>query len=319
MRLTGNLAIKQELLTQKSWSNKSFWWILRALALCLVLLFAALFVVLWIDALPAFHKFGWRFFTSGAWDPVLQQFGAFNALVGTLITSMIAIVLSVPISLALAYFITQLLPSMLRRFFFTAIELMAAIPSIIYGMWGLFFLAPLLSTYFEPWLNRSLGSVPWIGSWFSGPPIGIGILPAGIVLAIMVIPIITAVIAAAFIRVPKELKESAAALGSSDWEIFSTVLLPYTKTVCLGAVILGFGRALGETMAVTFIIGNAHGAVTSLMQPGTTISATIANEFSEASTPMYTSSLMALGFVLLVVTFIVLWVAKHIIKEKRND
>ena len=278
-------------------------------AFVLILLSAAALAMLW-GGWPAFQTFGLRFIYSSDWDAVNHKFGAFIPIYGTLATSGIAIIIAVPISFGIAIFLTELAPRWLRTPVGTAIELLAAVPSIIYGMWGLFVFVPFVSLYIEPWVNDHIGTLPIIGPVFSGPPIGIGMLTAGTILAIMIIPFITAVMRDVFNAVPRELKESARALGSTTWEVVSHVSLPYTRTAVVGAIFLGLGRALGETMAVTFVLGNAHDFSVSLLMPGNSIAAVIANEFTEADSPIYTSSLIALGFLLFVVTFIVLALAK---------
>jgi len=278
-------------------------------ALVLIVLGGAAVAMLW-GGLLAFKTFGFRFLWSSRWDAVGHQFGAFVPIYGTLVTSAIAIVMAVPVSFGIAIFLTELAPKWLRGPVGTAIELLAAVPSIIYGMWGLFVFVPFVATYLEPWMNDHVGTLPIIGPLFSGPPIGIGMLTAGTILAIMILPFITAVMRDVFGAVPAELKESAVALGSTTWEVISHVSLPYTRSAVVGAIFLGLGRALGETMAVTFVLGNAHDFSMSLFMPGNSIAAAIANEFTEADSPLYVSSLIALGFLLFVVTFIVLALAK---------
>jgi phosphate transport system permease protein len=258
----------------------------------------------------AFQTFGWRFITSSDWDAVGGKFGALVPIYGTLVTSAIALIIAVPVSIGIALFLTDIAPRWTRGPIAIAIELLAAIPSIIYGMWGLFVFAPFMAAHVEPWLSEHLGSKAVIGPLFSGPPIGIGMLTAGIVLGIMVIPFVSSVSREVFSAVPAPLKESAVALGSTRWEILSRVTLPYTRSAVIGAVFLGLGRALGETMAVTFVLGNAHDLSASLLMPSNSIAAAIANEFTEADTDLYRSSLIALGFLLFVVTFIVLTIAK---------
>jgi phosphate transport system permease protein len=258
----------------------------------------------------AFETFGWRFVTGKDWDVVGGPFGALVPIYGTLVTSAIALVIAVPVSIGIALFLTDIAPRWTRAPIAIAIELLAAIPSIIYGMWGLFVFAPFMAAHVEPWLNDHLGNKAIIGPLFSGPPIGIGMLTAGIVLGIMVIPFIASVAREVFSAVPAPLRESAVALGSTRWEILSRVTLPYTRSAIIGAVFLGLGRALGETMAVTFVLGNAHDLSVSLLMPSNSIAAAIANEFTEADTELYRSSLIALGFLLFVVTFIVLTIAK---------
>jgi phosphate transport system permease protein len=258
----------------------------------------------------AFETFGWRFVTGKDWDVVGGHFGALVPIYGTLVTSAIALLIAVPVSIGIALFLTDIAPRWTRAPIAIAIELLAAIPSIIYGMWGLFVFAPFMAAHVEPWLNDHLGNKAIIGPLFSGPPIGIGMLTAGIVLGIMVIPFIASVAREVFSAVPAPLRESAVALGSTRWEILSRVTLPYTRSAIIGAVFLGLGRALGETMAVTFVLGNAHDLSVSLLMPSNSIAAAIANEFTEADTELYRSSLIALGFLLFVVTFIVLTIAK---------
>lgn len=258
----------------------------------------------------AFSTFGWSFITGKDWDVVGAKFGAFVPIYGTLVTSAIALIIAVPVSIGIALFLTDIAPRWTRVPIAIAIELLAAIPSIIYGMWGLFVFAPFMAAHVEPWLNNHLGNKAFIGPLFSGPPIGIGMLTAGIVLGIMVIPFIASVAREVFSAVPAPLRESAVALGSTRWEILSRVTLPYTRSAIIGAIFLGLGRALGETMAVTFVLGNSHELSASLLMPSNSIAAAIANEFTEADTELYRSSLIALGFMLFVVTFIVLTIAK---------
>jgi phosphate transport system permease protein len=258
----------------------------------------------------AFRTFGWHFVTGRDWDVVGGKFGALVPIYGTLATSAIALIIAVPVSVGIALFLTDIAPRWTRGPIAVAIELLAAIPSIIYGMWGLFVFAPFMAAHVEPWLNNHLGSWPVIGPLFQGPPIGIGMLTAGIVLGIMVIPFVASVAREVFSAVPPALKEAAVALGSTRWEILSRVTIPYTRSAVIGAIFLGLGRALGETMAVTFVLGNAHDLSPSLLMPSNSIAAAIANEFTEADTDLYRSSLIALGFLLFVVTFIVLTIAK---------
>jgi phosphate transport system permease protein len=275
----------------------------------LLLLLATAASMAWGGRL-AFKTFGFHFLTSSAWNPVTGDFGALLPIYGTVVTSAIALIIAVPVSIGIALFLTDIAPRWTRAPIAVAIELLAAIPSIIYGMWGLFVFAPFMAAHVEPWLNDHLGTKPVIGPLFQGPPIGIGMLTAGIVLGIMIIPFIAAVAREVFSAVPAPLRESAVALGSTRWEILSRVTLPYTRSAVIGAVFLGLGRALGETMAVTFVLGNAHDLTASVLMPSNSIAAAIANEFTEADTPLYLSSLIALGFLLFVVTFIVLAIAK---------
>jgi phosphate transport system permease protein len=263
----------------------------------------------------AFHTFGWHFISSSDWDAVGHQFGAFVPIYGTLISSIIAMLIAIPVSFGIALFLTEIAPLWMRGPIGAAIELLAGIPSIIYGMWGLFSFVPFMAAHVLPWINDTLGDLPWIGPLFSGPPLGIGMLTAGIVLGIMVIPFISSVMRDVFRTVPASLKESAYALGSTTWEVVWKVVLPYTRSAVVGGIFLGLGRALGETMAVTFVLGNAHELSTSLLNPGNSIAATIANEFTEADSDIYISSLIALGFLLFVVTFIVLAIARLMLRN----
>ena len=290
--------------------DRLFFHTTRIFAWAVLAVIAAIMVSLFAGAAPALKKFGWGFLTSSAWNPVTEDFGALVAIYGTLITSAIAMLIGVPISFVIALFITELCPHALKRPVGIAIELLAAIPSIIYGMWGLFVFAPLLGDYIQPWISDHMGSLPLVGALFSGPPLGIGILTAGIILAIMVIPFMSAVMRDMFEIVPAVLKESAYGIGATTWEVIRHVVLPYTRIGVAGGIMLGLGRALGETMAVTFVIGNANRIHASLFAPGNTISSTLANEFTEAVGRMYTSSLIALGLVLFLITFIVLAMAK---------
>ena len=263
-----------------------------------------------VGALPAFRKFGWGFLTSEAWNPVKENFGAWPAIYGTLVTSLIAMLIGIPLAFGIAVFLTELCPPVLRRPIGTLIELLAAIPSIIYGIWGLFVLAPFLQLTLQPALISTLGELPGIGALFAGPPLGLGVLTAGIILGFMVLPFIASVMRDVFATVPPMLRESAYGVGATTSEVVRHIVLPYTRVGVIGGIMLGLGRALGETMAVTFVIGNAHRIKASLLAPGTTISATLANEFTEAVGDLYTSSLFALGFILFVITFIVLAAAK---------
>jgi phosphate transport system permease protein len=244
------------------------------------------------------------------WNPVTEKFGAIAPIYGTIVTSLIAMLIAVPVGLFIALFLTELCPMWLRRPIGIAIELLAGIPSIIYGIWGLFVFAPFLQGTLQPFLIDTIGNVPVIGALFEGPPYGIGVLTAGFILAVMVLPFITSISRDVFDAVPPVLKEAAYGVGCTTWEVVRYVVLPYTRVGVIGGIMLGLGRALGETMAVTFVIGNAHRISTSILAPGTTISATIANEFTEAVGDIYTSSLIALGLILFVITFIVLAIAR---------
>ncbi len=285
----------------------------RVIAFGVLALLAAIIVSLLVGSLPAIHAFGLGFLFSSDWDPVNDKFGALIPIIGTLVTSGIALLIAIPVSFGIAVFLTELSPRILRRPLGVAIELLAGIPSIIYGMWGLFIFAPLFADYFEPWINKHWGSMPYIGQFFSGPPMGIGMLTAGVILAIMVIPFIASVMRDVFDVVPPLLKESAYGLGATTWEVVWNVVLPYTRIGVVGGIMLGLGRALGETMAVTFVIGNAHELSKSLLMPGNSISSALANEFTEAVGDLYTSSLIELGLILFFITFIVLSLARFML------
>ena len=293
-----------------SMADQVFKNITRFFAFLVLLLTAAIIVSLFIGALPAIRKFGLGFIISPTWNPVTNVFGGLVPIIGTLVTSAIALLIAVPVSFGIAMFLTEMCPAKLRRPLGTAIELLAGIPSIIYGMWGLFVFAPVFSQHAEPWIDTYLGRLPLIGPLFSGPPIGIGILTAGLILSVMVIPFIAAVMRDVFDVVPPMLKESAYGLGATTWEVVRNVVLPYTKVGVVGGIMLGLGRAIGETMAVTFVIGNSHDLHASLLLPGNSIASTLANEFTEAVGNPYTSSLIELGLFLCIITFIVLALAK---------
>ncbi|MGW8246944.1 MAG: phosphate ABC transporter permease subunit PstC [Acidiferrobacterales bacterium] len=292
------------------WADRLFRGMTRSFAYLVLIIVAAILISLIVGAWPALNKFGFGFISSTQWNPVTEEFGALVAIFGTLVTSAIALVIAVPVSFGIAVFITELSPAWLKRPIGTAIELLAAIPSIIYGMWGLFVFVPVFSEHVQPWMTEHLGGIPFVGALFDGPPMGIGVFTAGLILAIMVLPFITAVMRDVFEVVPSVLKESAYGLGATTWEVVRGVVLPYTKVGVVGGIMLGLGRALGETMAVTFVIGNAHRISSSLFMPGNTISSSLANEFTEAVGEVYTSSLISLGLVLFLITFIVLALAK---------
>src|SRR6186713_1042844 len=291
----------------------------RAAAITVLIILGGIIISLVWGSLPALRTFGISFLYEDAWNPVTEKFGAIAPIYGTVVTSIIAMLIAVPIGLLIAVFLTELCPMWLRRPIGIAIELLAGIPSIIYGIWGLFVFAPFLQETLQPFLIATLGNIPGLSVLFAGPPYGIGVLTAGLILAIMVLPFITSISRDVFDAVPPVLKEAAYGLGCTTWEVVRYVVLPYTRVGVIGGVMLGLGRALGETMAVTFVIGNAHKVSASLLAPGTTISATIANEFTEAVGDLYTSSLIALGLILFVITFIVLTIARLLLAriEKR--
>ena len=282
----------------------------RLFAFLVLALLLGIVGTLIVGSLPALKAFGFHFFVTDAWNPVTIEFGALVPIFGTIATSVIAMLIGIPVSFGIALFITELSPAWLKRPLGIAIELLAGIPSIIYGMWGLFIFAPWFADHWEPWINEHMGALPIVGQFFQGPPMGIGMLTAGLILAIMVIPFIASVMRDVFEVVPPMLKESAYGLGSTTWEVVWNVVLPYTKVGVVGGIMLGLGRALGETMAVTFVIGNAHDLSMSLLMPGNTISSALANEFTEAVGDVYSSSLITLGMLLFVITFIVLALAK---------
>lgn len=283
-----------------------------------LVLLVALIVSLIMGSIPALKTFGPSFITSSDWNPVAERFGALVPIVGTVITSIIALAIGIPVSFGIALFLTELSPLWLRRPLGTAIELLAGIPSIIYGMWGLFVFAPFFAATVQPWLQETLGHLPGIGLLFEGAFMGIGMLTAGIILAIMVIPFIAAVMRDVFEIVPSMLKESAYAFGATTWEVLWNIVLPYTKSGVIGGIMLGLGRALGETMAVTFVIGNAHQLHASLFMPGNSIASALANEFTEADGELYTSALIALGLILFVITFVVLACSKLMLMQLKK-
>jgi phosphate transport system permease protein len=283
-------------------------------AVMLVLaLLGGVMIALAYGSLPAFQAFGFGFFVTEVWNPVTDKFGALAPIYGTVVTSLIAMLIAVPVGIGSAIFLTELCPQSLRRPIGVAIELLAAIPSIIYGLWGLFILAPFLQQYVQPALISLFGNVPVLSTLFAGPPYGIGILTAGFVLAIMVLPFITSISRDVFETVPPVLKEAGYGLGCTTWEVSRHVVLPYTGVGVIGGIMLGLGRALGETMAVTFVIGNAHRISGSILAPGTTISASIANEFTEAVGDLYTSALIELGLILFIITFVVLAISRFLL------
>ena len=287
----------------------------------LSVLFALLGIIasLIFNAAPALSKFGFGFFTTVEWDIINGEFGGLIAIYGTVITSVIALLIAVPLSFGIAVFLTEICPASLRRPLGTAIEILAAVPSIIYGMFGLFIFAPIFAQYIQPALAGTLGQIPGLGILFSGAFNGIGILCAGLILAMMILPFIASVMRDVFEIVPPVLKESAYGIGCTTWEVVRNVVLPYTKTGVIGGIMLGLGRALGETMAVTFVIGNAHKLTASLFAPGNSIASTLANEFGEAEVGAHYSSLFALGLALFAITFIVLAIAKIMLMRMEKN
>ncbi|RWA67179.1 MAG: phosphate ABC transporter permease subunit PstC [Mesorhizobium sp.] len=285
----------------------------RLSAILVLVLLGGVAISLIAGSWEALSKFGFSFLTTESWNPVTENFGALAPIYGTIVTSAIAILIAVPIGIGIAVFLTELCPRPLRRPIGIAVELLAGIPSIIYGIWGLFVFAPFLQTTVQPFIISLFHGIPGLSSLFAGPPYGIGLLTSSLILAIMVLPFITSITKDVFDTVPAVLKESAYGIGCTTWEVTRRVTIPYTRVGIMGGVMLGLGRALGETMAVTFVIGNAHRISTSLFAPGTTISATIANEFTEADGELYTSSLVALGLILFIITFIILALARYML------
>src|SRR6202521_3731993 len=287
----------------------------RSASIAVLIILGGVMIALIEGAMPALQTFGLSFLYEERWNPVTEKFGALAPIYGTIMTSLIAMVIAVPVGLLISVFLTELCPLWLRRPIGIAIELLAGIPSIIYGIWGLFVFAPFLQQTLQPFLINTLGNVPGIAPLFAGPPYGIGMLTSGLILAIMVLPFITSITRDVFEAVPGVLKEAAYGLGCTTWGVVRNVVLPYARVGVIGAVMLGLGRALGETMAVTFVIGNAHRISASILAPGTTISATIANEFTEAVGDLYTSSLIALGLILFAITLVVLAIARYLLLQ----
>lgn len=301
------------------WFDTVFGWLAKGAAILTLSLLLAILAALVAGAWPAIDKFGLGFLTRSVWDPVQEDFGGLVMIYGTLATSIIALLIAVPVSFGIALFLTELSPAWLRRPLGTAIELLAAVPSIVYGMWGLLVFGPILATYVQRPLQALLAPLPWLGSLVSGPPVGIGILSAGIILAIMVIPFIASVMRDVFEVTPPLLKESAYGLGATTWEVVSKVVLPYTKSGVIGGIMLGLGRALGETMAVTFVIGNTNQLDSlSVFQAANSITSALANEFAEAAAGLHLASLIYLGLVLFFITFVVLTLSKLLLMQLRK-
>ncbi|MDP3654264.1 MAG: phosphate ABC transporter permease subunit PstC [Rhodoferax sp.] len=300
-------------------ADRIFGWMAKGAALLTLGLLLAILTSLTISAWPAISKYGFSFLTSTSWDPVKEEFGGLVMIYGTVATSLIALLIAVPVSFGIALFLTELSPAWLKRPLGTAVELLAAIPSIVYGMWGLLVFGPVLSTYVQQPLQALFSDVPYLGAFVSGPPVGIGILSAGIILAIMIIPFISAVMRDVFEVTPPLLKESAYGLGATTWEVVSKVVLPYTKTGVIGGIMLGLGRAIGETMAVTFVIGNFNQLDSvSLFQAANSITSALANEFAEAGEGLHQASLMYLGLVLFFITFVILSLSKVLLLQLRK-
>ena len=291
-------------------SDSRFRLLTGAAAALVVVIFVGLIATLVVGAWPAIKAFGFGFLTTSSWNPVTERFGAFPAIYGTLVSSALAMLVAFPIGIGIAIFLTELCPRSLKRPIGIAIELLAGIPSIVYGIWGLFIFAPFFQQTMQPWLIDTFANVPVLSTLFAGPPFGVGVFTASLILSIMILPFISAVTRDVFETVPSTLKEAAYAIGCTTWEVMWNVVLPYSRAGVVGGAMLALGRALGETMAVTFVIGNSHRIDSSLFAPGTTISATIANEFTEALGVLYVPSLIELGLVLFGITFIVLATAQ---------
>jgi phosphate transport system permease protein len=300
-------------------ADRLFALVAKGAALLTLSLLAGILLSLLFGAWPAIEKFGWHFFTSTVWDPVQNNYGGLVMIYGTLMTSVIALLIAVPVSFGIAVFLTELSPAWLKRPLGTAVELLAAIPSIVYGMWGLLAFGPVLATYVQQPLQRLLAGVPYLEPLVAGPPVGIGIFSAGVILAIMVIPFVASVMRDVFEVTPPLLKESAYGLGSTTWEVVSKVVLPYTKTGVMGGVMLGLGRALGETMAVTFVIGNMNQLSSpSVFEAANSITSALANEFAEAGEGLHQASLIYLGLVLFAITTTVLAISKVLLAQLKK-
>ncbi len=301
-------------------ADQLFGWTATGAALLTLGLLIGILVSLVIGAWPAISKYGLGFLSSSVWDPVKNEYGGLVMIYGTLATSLIALLIAVPVSFGIALFLTELSPAWLKRPLGTAIELLAAVPSIVYGMWGLLVFGPILATYVQQPLQAFFGAVPYLGALFSGPPVGIGILSAGVILAIMIIPFIASVMRDVFEVTPVLLKESAYGLGATTWEVVFKVVLPYTKAGVMGGIMLGLGRALGETMAVTFVIGNFNQLDSlSLFQAANSITSALANEFAEAAEGLHQAALIYLGLVLFFITFVVLSLSKLLLAQLRKN
>ncbi|MDR3409993.1 MAG: phosphate ABC transporter permease subunit PstC [Formivibrio sp.] len=306
---------QEQRLQRQVWQDRAFRGATLFFALLVLFALVGIIISLVLGSMPSIKAFGFNFLISGEWNPVTETFGGLNSVKGTVLTSLIAMLIGVPVSLGIAIFLTELSPVWLRRPLGVAIELLAGVPSIIYGMWGLFVFAPWFSDNIQPWLMQKTENIPAIGWLFQGPPMGIGLFTAGLILSIMVIPFISSVMRDVFEIVPHMIKESAYGLGGTTWEVVWNVVLPYTKNGVVGGIMLGLGRALGETMAVTFVIGNSHTAVATLFDPATSIAATLANEFTEAVGVLHTSALIELGLLLFLITFVVLALSKLLLLQ----
>ena len=294
-----------------------FEWMCKGSGIFVLVLLGAIILELFVAGLPAFRAFGFAFITSTDWDPVQEVFGAGVSIYGTIVTSVIAIVLAVPLAFGVAFYLTELAPLWMRGPVGTAIELLAAVPSIIFGMWGFFMIAPLFGTYVQPLVIDTIGELPLIGALFQGPPFGTGLFTAAFILAIMILPFIAATMRDVFLQVPPVYKESAYGVGATTWEVMRGVVIPYTRISVAGGIMLGLGRALGETMAVTFVIGNANRISSSLFGPGNTIASLVALEFGESETgSLKLASLLALGFILFLLSFVVLATSRWLLRSR---
>jgi len=306
---------RAQALGRLKFADSSFRVMTLGAALVVLALLVGVAVSLFIGAWPAFSHFGIGFLFSDSWSPPKERFGAAAAIYGTVVTAIIAMVIGVPVGMGIAVFLTELCPPTLRRPIGIAIELLAGIPSIIYGIWGVYYFKPFMQAYLQPFLISTLGAIPGVGALFAGPPLGYGIFTAGLVLAVMILPFVTAISRDVFETVPTVLKEAAYGVGATTFEVVGSIVIPYTRVGVIGGVMLALGRALGETMAVTFVIGNATHISTSILSQGTTISAMIANQFADADPGLFTSSLLALGFILFIITFLVLAAARFMLSR----
>ncbi len=312
---TADLTVRAQTARRAGAGDTRFRLTSMAAAILVLLIFAGVIASLILGSMPAFKAFGFGFITTEAWSPARDRFGALGPIYGTLVTSAIAMLIALPVGIGIAIFLTELCPRMFRRPVGIAIELLAGIPSIIYGIWGLFVFAPWFQGAVQEPVMNAVADVPVLGTLFGGAPYGIGIFTAGLILSIMILPFIAAVTRDVLETVPSVLKEAAYGVGATQWEVIRKVALPFARNGVVGGAMLALGRALGETMAVTFVIGNAHRIAPSLFAPGTSISAAIANEFTEATTEVYTSALIELGLLLFVITFIVLAAAQLMVRS----
>ena len=315
--VVGRMVRSRTVSRASNFGDRLFAGLTRSAGVLVLVLLGAIILSLFIGGLPAFRQFGFGFLTSTDWDPVQEQYGAAVAIFGTVVTAVLALLMSVPVAFGVAFYLTELAPQWLRRPVGTAIELLAAVPSIIFGMWGFFVIVPLMAQYVQPAVIDSIGELPLIGPLFQGPPFGTGILTAALVLSVMIIPFISATMRDVFLTVPPVFKESAYGLGCTTWEVMRAIVIPYTRVSVVGGIMLGLGRALGETMAVTFVIGNTNRIATTLFGPGNTIASIVALEFPESPAgSLKLASLLALGFILFVISFIVLAISRLLLRPR---